>query len=273
VTAGQQFIGAPTLSFEPGASCDMLGTFPLEFTVTDRGDPDTPGTVGLTSDPAAVAINVVAAVGEGTATLDGGILRIGGTSGDDSIVVARRCGGGNLTVLLNNQVVCDIPAAQVSEVRIWGRGGNDAISLVDLALLSLIHGGDGNDVLTGGAGNDLIFGGRGDDTIVGAAGDDFLVGGYGADRIVGSAGNDILVAGHVTCGYTRDDLREIGRAWAKSQAVDAAFDDDVLDETLAAGGFDMLTGSAGADWFIIGEGDKITDLQGNKKDGDVVTVV
>jgi hypothetical protein len=34
----------------------------------------------------------------------------------------------------------------------------------------------------------------------------------------------------------------------------------------------MLTGSAGADWFIIGEGDIITDLRGSRKGGDLATI-
>ena len=35
----------------------------------------------------------------------------------------------------------------------------------------------------------------------------------------------------------------------------------------------MLTGGSGADWFIISQVDKITDLKVQKKDGDVVTVI
>jgi hypothetical protein len=39
----------------------------------------------------------------------------------------------------------------------------------------------------------------------------------------------------------------------------------------------MITGSSGADWFLIGSEDKITDYHFDKprtnKDGDVVTIV
>jgi len=91
---------------------------------------------------------------------------------------------------------------------------------------------------------------------------------------VGSAGNDVLVAGHVACDMTRTDLRRIGGAWASSRAVDEALDDDILDETLQTAAFDQLTGSAGADWFIISADDKVTDWNAkNKKDGDVLTIV
>jgi Ca2+-binding RTX toxin-like protein len=167
----------------------------------------------------------------------------------------------------------DIPLADVREVRAWVRAGNDIVSLIDLALMSMIHGGDGCDLLDGGAGNDLIFGGRGDDIITGAAGHDFLLGGQGADRIVGGAGNDILVAGAVDCRYTLADLRAIGRSWAEYQAADEALADDVLGEVLPGCGFDRLTGSSGADWFIVSDDDKITDFKCHKKDGDMVTYV
>lgn len=78
----------------------------------------------------------------------------------------------------------------------------------------------GEDILSGGAGNDLIFGdssatesalynplttptnltgdwirgNSGDDEIFGGAGDDVLLGGIGADRLVGGAGRDVLFA-------------------------------------------------------------------------------
>jgi Ca2+-binding RTX toxin-like protein len=35
----------------------------------------------------------------------------------------------------------------------------------------------------------------------------------------------------------------------------------------------MLTGSSGADWFIVNQFDKITDFNAQKKDGDLVTWV
>ena len=44
-------------------------------------------------------------------------------------------------------------------------------------------GGDGDDTLTGGAGNDRLYGGDGDDTISTGGGDDVVIGGFGADEI------------------------------------------------------------------------------------------
>jgi len=138
----------------------------------------------------------------------------------------------------------------------------------------MLHGGAGNDELIGAAGSDLLIGGLGDDMLTGAAGNDFLIGGDGSDRIVGSAGHGILVAGDVACSSTEQALREVLALWVAGREYDDATTDDVLDETLIAGeDFDMLTGSSGADWFIIGIGDKITDLKRAAEDGDCITEI
>ena len=49
--------------------------------------------------------------------------------------------------------------------------------------------------------------------------------------------------------------------------------DDILDEAVIDDNVDQLTGSSGADWFIISSGDKVTDFKVQNKDGDLVTVV
>jgi Ca2+-binding RTX toxin-like protein len=167
--------------------------------------------------------------------------------------------------------------AGITEIRIWGRGGNDRVDLTGLAIPALIHGGQDNDTLTGGSADDVIFGGDGDDIITGDAGHDFLIGGDGKDRIVGSAGHDILVSGEVALWLYLDALREISQAWATSRTTDEQAVDDFIDEAYGDDDSDLLTGSSGADLFIISSDDKITDFQFGKpntnKDGDVVVFV
>jgi Ca2+-binding RTX toxin-like protein len=151
------------------------------------------------------------------------------------------------------------------------------------------HGGAGNDTITGGSGNDVLLGDGGNDTLTGATGHDVLVGGTGADRIVGSAGHDILIAGDVLdavfCDY--DQFREEWLAAVAASGVNLTdgqeITEDVVDETLIDSDVDQLTGSSGADLFIISLGDVITDLGNLKKlanlddietsEGDVVQVV
>jgi Ca2+-binding RTX toxin-like protein len=154
----------------------------------------------------------------------------------------------------------------------YGEDGNDTISVDEaIALTAILDGGEGDDDLFGGAGNDLLLGGGGSDRLTGAAGNDFLAGGHGADRIVGSAGHDVLVAGEVASHLTHNDLLLIAQQWAANRTVDNSAADNELDE--AFGGFDSLTGSSGADWFIVSVSDKVTDFKKNNKDGDVLTLV
>ena len=54
-------------------------------------------------------------------------------------------------------------------------------------------GGDRNDILSGGNGNDRLIGGNDNDQLNGGVGDDILIGGNGQDRLAGEKGNDILV--------------------------------------------------------------------------------
>lgn len=69
---------------------------------------------------------------------------------------------------------------------------------------SYIYGGSGDDVLTGGDGNDRLFGRDGDDVLnggdgrdvlYGGDGNDVLDGGAGDDRLYGHSGNDVLNGG------------------------------------------------------------------------------
>ena len=197
-------------------------------------------------------------------TSDGGIIRVGGSDGNDTFVLTESGG-----VLYNNGVPTGISLGGITEIRVWGRGGNDTIDLSALAINSYLHGGAGDDTLVGGAARDLIFGGLGRDYVAGGAGDDFLSGGDDVDRIVGSSGHDILVAGDLHYSTSRAAIDALLSDWIASRA--ATISDDSLDSIFSDEDFDQLTGSAGADWFIVSEGDKITDLKKNNNDGDLVT--
>lgn len=59
----------------------------------------------------------------------------------------------------------------------------------------VIHGGDGNDRLTGSAGVDILNGNFGKDVLIGNVGNDDLRGDAGNDTLLGGAGNDNLIGG------------------------------------------------------------------------------
>jgi hypothetical protein len=84
----------------------------------------------------------------------------------------------------------------------------------------ILHGGDNDDCIVGGPGNDIIYGDGGhdflqgwpgDDKMYGGGGNDFLLGDQGVDSLWGGIGDDILVGGthddHIDGGMGHDIFR------------------------------------------------------------------
>ena len=105
----------------------------------------------------------------------------------------------------------------------------DTTATGDNAVANRIEGGAGADILEGAAGNDTLMGGAGDDTLAGGAGMDIIDGGADDDTISGS---EITVASNGAITHGTDDATA-----------------------------DTLTGGAGSDTFIWGNGDTITDFE------------
>ncbi len=71
--------------------------------------------------------------------------------------------------------------------------GDDTVTLGRLVPVpATIRGGEGNDVLTGGAAADKLIGGPGNDELFGRGGDDLLIGGPGTDKLYGGPGQNTL---------------------------------------------------------------------------------
>ena len=84
----------------------------------------------------------------------------------------------------------------------------------------------GNDIISGGSGQDTIFGQGGDDTITGDDGDDDLFGGSGADSLSGGQGQDELFGGDnndTLAGGSGDDKLYGGSG---EDAIEAGGDND-----------------------------------------------
>ncbi len=168
----------------------------------------------------------------------------------------------------------DVPPGTLSRLEIFGQAGNDDIQIGgNIQLPAWLYGDAGNDRIKGGAGDDVILGGAGDDLIQGGKGRDLLIGGEGADRIVGNADDDILISGFTLFDDDMNALNAVMLDWTRT---DRSYADRVADLRYGAVGVtlnettvnedhdaDILTGSAGEDWFLFDhydDRDKVTDL-------------
>ena len=88
---------------------------------------------------------------------------------------------------------------------VFALGGNDVVRLTGY-VPGDIYGGDGNDYLYGGYGQDILRGQGGRDYIRGGTGNDMLIGGTGRDYLYGDAGNDVLIGGFFNSFRAYDDL-------------------------------------------------------------------
>jgi len=165
------------------------------ITLNNAGVTDGAGNAGTgTTDSNNFTINTTGPVGVGIQQLPDPLnvgqtmVVITGTSGDDLIYVYAIDGGYRASI--NGTLTATLTAN--SRVVVNSLEGHDKVQVLSGSLLMWIDGGDGNDTLIGGNGNDVIFGGIGNDTITGKKGVDAMFGGAGNDTINGTG---ILVGG------------------------------------------------------------------------------
>ncbi len=161
--------------------------------------------------------------GTGTDVLDAG-------SGNDTFQVAGSeaigdtiLGGSNTDTILNvgaGPIMIDTFNAATSQIERWdsagfnvnGTTGNDDLNFFGLVFYNTpeIHGGLGDDTITGTNAVDYIFGDEGEDFLYGMGGNDYLFGGDGDDFLDGGSGTDTLVGGlgnnTITSGSGRDKI-------------------------------------------------------------------
>jgi hypothetical protein len=155
-------------------------------------------TVGLVAaGPAATASPAPA-----SASVFDGTLTIRGTSGDDAIsVVFAASATTPVVVNLGNGSVRSFDRSTFGAVAVFLGSGDDQLrtttggtAATDAPLT--VDGGNGNDRILGGAGNDTLVGGNGQDELRGGGGSDVLLGDNGADLADGGVGTDIEILGN-----------------------------------------------------------------------------
>ncbi len=136
---------------------------------------------------------------------------LAGSPGDDRITIELSADGrsyeiDSATPLEVASPVCSHPeklqedllceAAPIAGFEINTGAGNDSVVIGRLVPVpATIRGGEGDDVLVGGAAADKLIGGPGNDELNGRGGNDVLIGGAGDDTLIGGPGNDILQGG------------------------------------------------------------------------------
>jgi Ca2+-binding RTX toxin-like protein len=139
-----------------------------------------------------------------TGTAENDVFRYSGESGNDSIIggagTDKVLGFGastnfHVTSGLGNLSSIEEINGGGSAFHILGSTGNDTLNFSagpTLIGVTDIHGGDGNDSITGTGNADKIYGDIGDDTLFGGGGNDVLMGGSGADSYAGDGGYDTV---------------------------------------------------------------------------------
>ncbi|HAA52172.1 MAG TPA: hypothetical protein DCE43_20815 [Planctomycetaceae bacterium] len=233
--------------------------------------------------------------GEANDTPSGGAgfdtLEIEGSSGDDSYTIRKTSGGGakaqitngSHTLTLGSSVevitltmgdgndtvnIDTLKGVSGTLLAIYGEGGNDTLTANDVSIGTvriLLDGGDGDDTISGSAGDDSLYGGDGADLISGENGDDTVEAGLGDDLVYGNGGNDQIDGGdgndtiegntgndHLTGDFGDDSLT----GGNDDDSLDGGAGDDKLN---GQKGDDELSGGIGADTLTGGSGDDLLD--------------
>lgn len=219
--------------------------------------------------------------GDGSDTIDGGsgedAFEVNGSAseGDNFVLSAT---GSTANLARQNLGVFNLSVTNVENAVIRGQGGDDRLAVNNLSDTDIqfvrFDGDAGNDTLDssntetpidsdGGDGNDLLVGGSGNDFFLGNAGDDTLVGGDGNDTLRGNAGNDSILGGNGSDVIRGDDGNDtiIGRPGSDSIAGDAG--NDLI----------IWNNGDGSDFIEGGEGTDTVQVNGNPVNGNQFNIV
>ncbi|MHC4879576.1 MAG: calcium-binding protein, partial [Planctomycetota bacterium] len=161
-------------------------------------------------------------------------------------------------------VVDQVAAEEFQRVQLQGSRHNDSIDAREYPGIVIVHGGAGDDSLTGSIYSDQLDGGHGDDLIDSWKGNDVLRGGDGRDTLIGGVGRDTLegdAGDDSLSGATGNDFVVGGPG---SDFLDGGRDNDVV---FGNEGDDTLRGGRETDTLYGGDGnDLLSEILGGRYD-------
>jgi Ca2+-binding RTX toxin-like protein len=186
-----------------------------------------------------------------------GSLVIGGTPGNDSIIVSAVDAAGTVDVRINGRNSGQYQPTD--RILVYAQDGNDFVDLrskrirrdtISLNVPALIDAGAGNDTIRvrGSEANNILLGRDGRDQLTGGLGRDLLIGGLDKDTLRSQFGPDILIGGSTRHDDDLVALDAIMAEWGRTD-VPLSIRRQHLDGSLAGG----LNGS-----FLLG-GDSVLD--------------
>lgn len=223
-------------------------------------------TLTLTDDDGGTMVKTAQAVISGAGVING-VLYVIGTDRSDRVTINA---GNGLFNVHSDFYPSGAPfktfgQAGIAQIVVSMGDGDDQVQVAgNVTTPALIDGGEGDDQLNGGAGENIIVGGGGDDTLLGGSGRDLLVGGYGADDLRGNLGEDLLIAGGTDYDGNFAALNAIMAEWARTDRANGSYDArrDRL-RGVQAGGLNgnylLTTGSGGT----IRDDDAVDKLNGS----------
>jgi len=186
-----------------------------------------------------------------------GVVHVEGTNHSDHVIVSLETGHEKLDVTVNGETTA-FTFAEVKGLVVNGSDGKDSIKVFGDGLITFgctLNGGNGNDTLMGGAGDDVLSGGNGKDKMDGGGGNDSMSGGRGNDLLDGAAGDDHMAGGAGNDGLdggAGDDSMSGGRG--NDHLIGGDGSDDISggrgdDDVDGGNGADSVYGGAGHDMF------------------------
>jgi hypothetical protein len=204
-----------------------------------------------------------------SATLHDGLLKVTGTRRSDDVViyVRDRTASDGLVVLVQHRQALRCNPASVRKISIDLGLGDDHVSFsapgLDFRPVNApdvpvtIHGGGGNDSLSGSTRADFLDGGDGDDLLLPQSGNNTVLGGAGNDAISAYDGNNLLRGGagddSILALHTGDNI--LYGDGGHDQLAGGDGNDTLMGgpnaDTLDGGlGYDRIYGNRGDDTFL-----------------------